>query len=149
MSLLCAIWAPGVPRTKGSLDRRMQDTPQSKAWRRLVAEEVKRDMRVRGQVLDVPNPFQGPVVVRCVFVRPDDIGDVDKLARNVLDAISIDAKLIADDVQVVGLECYRAREIRERQGPGALVDVRTSNDDDTYRVLRLLADIDGAIVGGR
>ena len=119
-TVLFSGWIPGVPRTKGSLDQFHQDSPASKAWRSVVAEETKRYMRV----CDVPMigglfvPFDGPVAVRCVFVVPPGadgdvgymalgVGDVDKLARNVLDAISIDARLIADDVQVVRLVCDR------------------------------------------
>lgn len=118
-TVLCCTWVPGVPRTKGSLDDRMQDSPASKAWRSVVASEVARYMRVNRPIEQVTMPaFDGPVAVRCVFVVPprsltDDrgidlgVGDVDKLARNVLDAISIDAKLIVDDVQVVRLVCDR------------------------------------------
>lgn len=127
--VLCSTWIPGVPRTKGSLDPRMQDSPASKAWRSVVAEEVRRYMRVYPggpreywieESASLANwsavPFDGPVAVRCVFVVPEPgtrqagmfgAGDVDKLARNVLDAISIDARLIADDVQVVRLVCDR------------------------------------------
>jgi Holliday junction resolvase RusA-like endonuclease len=123
--VLVAVWVPGVPRTKGSLDARMQDTPQSKRWRQLVAAEIERDMRVRyadGRPLPVGLRYQGPVAVRCVFVRADGIGDVDKLARNVLDALT-DSRVIADDVQVVELRCTRVEPAGTRRGEGALVVV--------------------------
>lgn len=121
--VLAAVWVAGVPRTKGSLDRRMQDTPASQAWRYLVKAEVERDMRVRGTVT-----FDGPVAVRCVFVRSDGVGDVDKLARNVLDALT-DSKVIVDDVQVVKLSCERVTA--GGRGDGAFVLVAIVDDDPT------------------
>lgn len=117
--VLAAVWVVGIPRTKGSLDRRMQDTPQSKAWRHLVKAEIERDMRVRGTATCI-----GPVAVRCVFVRRDGIGDVDKLARNVLDALT-DSRVIGDDAQVVKLHCDRVERAGARRGEGALVVVST------------------------
>lgn len=125
--VLAAVWVPGVPRTKGSLDRRMQDTPASKAWRSLLAEEFRRYARVHlGDGFEWFT-YAGPVAVRCIFVRGDGIGDVDKLARNVLDALT-DSGVIGDDVQVVKLHCDRVSEAPGR-GDGAFVLVATVADD--------------------
>jgi Holliday junction resolvase RusA-like endonuclease len=126
--VLAAVWVPGVPRTKGSLDARHQDTPQSKRWRQLVAAEVGRDARARSGEMMGSTPgftYAGPVAVRCVFVRADGVGDVDKLARCVLDALT-DSRVIADDVQVIKLHCWRIERIDGR-GDGAFVLVETAN----------------------
>ncbi len=126
--VLAAVWVPGVPRTKGSLDARMQDTPQSKRWRQLVASAVRDDCGLRepyagsrglNDPLMTSGPYGGSVAVRCVFVRADGKGDVDKLARNVLDALT-DSRVIADDVQVVRLHCWRVDRVDGR-GDGAFV----------------------------
>lgn len=133
-------FVPGRPRTKGSLKPqqvrggggvltgrvRLVDTPQSKRWRRTVAKHVK----ALGWA-----PIEGPCVVEAIFwfdpaevgldpltLGPDDypthehIGDLDKLMRNVLDALQVDdtgegngAEVFADDRQVVafGESCKR------------------------------------------
>lgn len=126
--VLAAVWVAGIPRTKGSLDRRMQDTPQSKAWRHLVAAEVARDSCARSGDGRTLRHTVGPVAVRCVFVRGDGVGDLDKLARNVLDALQ-DSRVIADDVQVVKLSCERVTA--GGRGDGAFVLVVTVDDDPT------------------
>ncbi len=95
----------------------MQDTPQSKRWRHLVRVTVEADHLAR---VGAPGtPYGGPVAVRCVFVRADGKGDVDKLARNVLDALT-DSRVIVDDVQVVRLVCDRVERVMGR-GDGAFV----------------------------
>lgn len=161
-SVLCSTWVPGVPRTKGSLDQFHQDSPASKAWRSVVASEVRRYMGAvpRGRAAEywteegapltlLPTlasvmPFAGPVAVRCVFVVPPGsdapsgrlgVGDVDKLARNVLDAISIDARLIADDVQVVRLVCDRV--VGEMPGLALTVAALDAADLDNCRAAAL------------
>lgn len=123
-------------------------------WRSLVTDEVKRDIRVRGldRMLvpgDDPNywvepgatlaapsavstssmllPFRGPVAVRCIFVRGDGVGDIDKLARCVLDALEA-SRVIANDVQVVKLICDRVTMVKGR-GDGAFVLVATVVDE--------------------
>jgi Holliday junction resolvase RusA-like endonuclease len=124
--VLAAVWVAGVPRTKGSLDRRMQDTPASKRWRALVAAEVARDARMRdGTPTHHGLNYAGPVAVRCVFVRADGVGDIDKLARCVLDALT-DSRVIADDVQVASLDCVRVSSIPGRTD-GVFVVVRSAD----------------------
>jgi len=87
------LWVPGVPRTKGSLrivnkGRAVlsESVAGSKRWRQLVAYSV------RGQ-MGSDWPVAGPVGVGLSFYLPVDpyasrAGDIDKLVRNVLDALS-------------------------------------------------------------
>lgn len=133
--VLAAVWVPGVPRTKGSLDRRMQDTPASKAWRSLLAAEFRRDSRLRFMRDDrvIATPYGGPVAVRCIFVRSDGVGDLDKLERNVLDALT-DSGVIGDDVQVVTLRSDRVVKVKGRCD-GAFVLVATVDERDDSSVL--------------
>jgi Holliday junction resolvase RusA-like endonuclease len=97
------LWIPGHPRTKGSLDERHQDTPQSKRWRALMAQA----MRYERDRLIMPTAPKGiAVAVSAKFFLPTgdavtpNSGDLDKLLRNLLDA-GTDAGVWADDVQVV------------------------------------------------
>lgn len=111
---------PGQPRTKGSLQARarrchctkdcpgylgatqLRDSVASKRWRALCAYQAQQAMAV------TPGedwPVAGSVAVVALFgLRAADIeaqgaGDVDKLARNLLDAMQ-DAELYANDSQV-------------------------------------------------
>ena len=95
------VWIPGQPKTKGSLDpKNMQDTPASHRWRTMMAFKLAQEHTLW--------PKGTPVAVRAVFWLPvDDVtmsgcGDLDKLARNLLDA-GTDSLAYADDVQVVRL----------------------------------------------
>ena len=126
--VLAAVWVAGIPRTKGSLDARHQDTPQSKRWRYLVAQEVARDSYARSADGKTLRHTVGPVAVRCVFVRADGVGDVDKLARCVLDALT-DSRVIVDDVQVVRLHCWRTERV-EGRGDGAFILVEVAGPGD-------------------
>jgi Holliday junction resolvase RusA-like endonuclease len=132
--------AGGRPRTKGSLkvycrkDRAHtihleEEVAESKKWRTVVARAVRQaQMETHGKLLQ----YTGAVEVRLVFFFPREesvnggpipthstewpihitLGDADKLARNVLDALSMPKKraqavvcsgLIQDDSQVVSL----------------------------------------------
>lgn len=97
------LWIPGHPRTKGSLDERHQDTPQSKRWRALMAYQLAAERQRIGMPL-VPKGVA--VAVSAKFFLPTgdattpNCGDLDKLLRNLLDA-GTDAGVWADDVQVV------------------------------------------------
>jgi Holliday junction resolvase RusA-like endonuclease len=106
-------WVSGPPKTKGSLDvvnsgraggrPVLQDSPASKRWRKLVAYCAEQEMRGVTQAW----PLDGPVAVDLEFVLSGDpvavrSGDLDKLYRNVLDALT-DAGVYEDDVQVVRL----------------------------------------------
>ena len=127
--VLAAVWVPGVPRTQGSMEHigggKMRHSDALVAWRSLVKSEIARDMRLRNDV--DPGSYRGPVAVRCVFVRGDGLGDIDKLARCVLDALEA-SRVIADDVQVVKLICDRVTTVKGR-GDGAFVLVATVVDE--------------------
>lgn len=123
----------GTPRPKGSLDTHatrdgagrltggvhVKDSPQSVKWRRTMAQRLRSTYAARSA-----EPVVGPVVVRATFwfdpkrfgsaaqgtpwpMHPQ-IGDLDKLLRNLLDALAVDetgkgngAAVIANDRQVV------------------------------------------------
>lgn len=132
--ILCDVFVPGHAKTKGSMqplgNGKMVDKPSSRVWRKLIAERVKSHLAKLGEdhyllVL----PYGGRVGVRIVsyaqapksakgllgvwawLIARAGFGDVDKLARNVLDALSCedpdDAHLIADDSQVVDLYSHK------------------------------------------
>lgn len=120
----------GIPKPKGSLKHvgrgRLVEQVDNKAWKRsvLLSAATFRDM----DGWDVSN---GPVSVIIDFVIPKvksakdrvwptkrSSGDVDKLARLVLDCLA-DAKVIGDDSQVVRL--HVTKEYGEF--PGATISV--------------------------
>lgn len=132
--------AGGRPRTKGSLkvyctksrDHKIhleEEVAESKKWRTVVARASRQHQLQDGGTF---RRYAGPVEVRLVFFFPREesvaggpipthatewpthitLGDADKLARNVLDALSAPTKraqapvtsaLILDDSQVVQL----------------------------------------------
>lgn len=115
VDVITECWIPGIPKTKGSLTFKgngyvEENVKGSARWRRLVAAAVRVDLLKRwGPAAGVPPT--GPVGVRLQFWLPVETavedaaiavrsGDLDKLVRNVLDALT-DAKAYADDVQVV------------------------------------------------
>lgn len=139
-TLLADFTVSGRPRTKGSLKAWCTKGPahkihveeevaDSKSWRALVAGECRRvQVNTHGHLLKYPGPVEvillftfrpeqsisGGTVPSQDTVWPTDImiGDVDKLARNVLDALSAPRKrdhalytsaLYLDDSQVVAL----------------------------------------------
>lgn len=130
--ILVDAWVPGTPRTKGSLDVKgghASDTPQSKRWRALLASAFKLDAANRRGPFEVAGPYREAVAVEITAYLPPPpdfdpaahgmapvwrlAGDVDKLARNVLDALALDhasgqpsqlaAGVIVDDNLVVDL----------------------------------------------
>jgi Holliday junction resolvase RusA-like endonuclease len=124
-TVLAAGFIPGKPRPKGSLapqvHRRgngkmavtLHDSPDSEAWKVTM-------IRWMSIVLPMQEPYAGPVAVEAVFyfartigasgeVWPshdtpypvsDDIGDTDKLQRNLGDALE-QSGLIANDRNIV------------------------------------------------
>ena len=115
-------WVAGRPRTKGSMnaycskgrDHKLIWTEQvkdSKAWRRTVAAHVQREVRAAyGDHLKLEVPLE----LRCVYFfsreledRSTDpyptamtVGDLDKLDRNILDALT-SSGVIKDDRFIV------------------------------------------------
>lgn len=120
-------FVPGRPKTKGSMVARpngsmRENVAGSGMWRQLMAYAAKLEMRRRP---DVRWPLAGPVSVRALFWLPVTpigarVGDIDKLCRNLLDALD-DAGVYADDVQVVDLVA-RKMQVDDRgadvSGPG-------------------------------
>lgn len=119
------LWVPGRPKTKGSLDfvggHVVENVAGSKRWRQLVAYQVEHVLALDPAQIASIWPWPGPVAVACVFHMPvTDVtrarsGDLDKLMRNVLDALQ-DAGMYGDDVAVTRavLEKVPAGE----RGPG-------------------------------
>lgn len=106
-----------------------EDNPESKPWKLKMIRDcraavgivpIKRGNRIIGWDGGW-EPYAGPVVLAAAFIFerhagwpshstelpfPDDIGDVDKLCRNVLDACE-QAGLLANDRLVVSLAAHR------------------------------------------
>lgn len=145
-AILTDVWVPGPPRTKGSLTvvnagsstrkAHVSDTAESRRWRALIVERVRDDRAsTPGRPLD---PFLGAVHVSALFhQRVEDVtrkvagsGDLDKLIRNVLDALSwnIDptkgAGVYRDDMQVSYISAGKIPADPNR-GPGLMLCVRT------------------------
>jgi Holliday junction resolvase RusA-like endonuclease len=135
--LMC--WVDGTPRPKGSLKvvsargRKpvlQEQSTDSSAWRDTVAWTARRELN-----LPAPGyPTQLPVELACTFAfersasctdeepTSGGIGDLDKLLRNVGDALT-DAKVIADDRQIVAMKASKVWTA-DGQKPGALIIVR-------------------------
>lgn len=171
--VITSVWVPGHPKTKGSLNffgsQQVEESVKgSSEWRALVAGAVRRDLTERRRIgIGSPEPYDGPVETVAAFwlERPLGVpglpgtvpaiwpraGDVDKLARNVLDACAADARDAAmnggaflNDNQVVNL---RAVKLTAREGgtpSGALVMVRMIHEDELIEVergLRTMRDL--------
>lgn len=139
--LILSVFVPGIPRPKGSLDvitlthvreANRHSTPWLKsmrdAARRMIAEPLGRPGLWRyneGYPCDDPVSvdawFWFPRPARAEFDVPATIrtGDLDKLYRNVLDALT-QAKVYTDDARVVDL----AGGARYGTTPGARITVR-------------------------
>lgn len=110
-------WVPGPPKTKGSMRvvnasrAVLADSPASQRWRKLVAYEAERAIAAAPPTLRRGWPLAGAVAVDLTFGLSGDpiaprAGDLDKLYRNVLDALT-DAGVYEDDVQVVRLSGWK------------------------------------------
>jgi hypothetical protein len=153
--ILTEVWIPGHARTKGSLLNN-RDTPYSKRWRALMAEVVRKDLapRITGALLGGAGsvyPYKGAVAVEIdVWLPIADVikagaGDVDKLARNVLDAIAADSDnekmnggVIVNDNQVIDLSIRKwpnGASVQRSECPaGLLLRVTTAEyQHDTFR----------------
>jgi Holliday junction resolvase RusA-like endonuclease len=136
---LLTCWVDGTPRPKGSLKptgrqgqrvRLVEQSTDSSAWRDTIAWTARRELN-----LPAPGyPTQLPVELECTFAfersasctdeepTSGGIGDLDKLIRNVGDALT-DAKVIADDRQIVAMKASKVWTA-DGQKPGALITVR-------------------------
>lgn len=114
--VLVEVFVPGRPRPKGSMrckganHHMEEDNPESKPWRRQMAAALVLDRDRRRIQQDARCAYPGEVDVSIVAFFPErgpKPGDVDKLARNVLDALQDSVAgspaVLADDAQVVGL----------------------------------------------
>ena len=133
-TLIGGLFIPGHPRPKGSLDvvnaRRkvLADSDESTTWRALMA------YKLRAEYAGAP-PALGPVFVVADFLMPvspeavttRQVGDLDKLIRNLFDALADDPNprkrklvsgVIKDDSQVVSVKATM-RSCRDGI-PGAL-----------------------------
>lgn len=146
--ILLSTFVPGRPRSKGSLkhwcmkDRRHtvrveEQVADSARWKRTVAAHVQREaLKAYGRHVQ----YAGPVELRVVFYfdrdredRPEEdfpvamsIGDLDKLLRNVGDAL-VSSGLIKDDQYIVSVQCekrWAALTDGSRQAAGAGIRVR-------------------------
>lgn len=118
-----AAGACGWPRPKGSLDFHRnghvaENNNMSKPWRQTMAAAFRQVTSVRGSrpgrwTCKPGWPLDEPVIVSAIFVFPRpakcmfgfpatrDTGDLDKLMRNLLDAMG-DANVYVDDSRVIG-----------------------------------------------
>ncbi len=158
MRQLLDVFVPGWPAPKGSMDvmpngRLTQNNVRSEAWAHTVADAARECVAVLpgrpgAWVWHEGYPYAGPVSVwlEFRFQRPVEprfdvpgttaTGDVDKLVRNVLDALTV-AKVWADDALVVDLHATsRYATVSQESGvdiqvyqvtetPSFLSDVRT------------------------
>lgn len=166
MSALISLAVPGRPRTKGSLHgictrnrshtiHYSEQVADSAAWRKRVARRLREAQLTEHGTLLV---HTGPVEVRLVFffarsagpagetLWPTSIvmGDLDKLTRNVLDALSAPTKreqfegcsaLIKDDSQVVSLTAGKFWVHGDHE-PGVQILVLPLEDEDPAEVVK-------------
>lgn len=125
-----AVWVPGHPRTKGSLEAqhrqdgsvRMVDTVESKRWRRVMTLAIRDEVR-EGRARYV---LDRPVLVRLAFYVVYDAtnpysGDLDKLERNALDAMT--GAAFTDDRFVVKMDSVKVAAAGTHHGPGVMIEV--------------------------
>lgn len=147
----------GVPKPKGSLKHvgrgRLQEQLEgSKPWREAVKWAALQAVADREGTGDPFATLSGPVQVDVVFcfAKPKSApktrrtwpitrssGDVDKLLRNLLDAL-VDAAVIGDDSQVVKTTPEKAYAGEHPAGldvPGARVVVRPLPDSEPVAVM--------------
>jgi Holliday junction resolvase RusA-like endonuclease len=146
----------------------LTDTPASKAWRAMMAAGVRDDIArrgacvVEGQMYIRPKlPWEGPVSVTAIFsVSPPPprqrawlgilqhwaapiwptAGDLDKLLRNLLDAIAADSKnskynggAILNDNQVCRIAAQKI-VVEPGQRAGVAVRIETLDNSSMHRL---------------
>ncbi len=145
-------WVPGAPKTKGSLTPRaprceccaacsgylgrpqLRDSVGSKRWRQLVAYSAGAALRDRAQNLAAFSwPLTGPIELDLTYCLPVDVaklieqgsGDLDKLERNIFDALQ-DAGVYANDAQVVA--CTHRKWAEGSGGAGVRIRVAMAGE---------------------
>lgn len=155
--LTCSV--TGRPRTKGSLNQHFQEqVADSKRWRRLVARRLREAQIERyGRLLALAEPVE----VRLLFTfprtesvnggvvpahdtpwpTPITVGDLDKLIRNIGDAMlrpmnrgqmPLTSALLADDSLIVGIRAWKFWA-RDGEQPGVLIRVLPVTDVEAER----------------
>ena len=137
-------WVPGRAKTKGSMrvvNNRSgvlaEAVAGSTRWRQLVAYAMVAEKRVYEALSGVALPIIGPAALTIEFQLPHDpisarAGDIDKLTRNIMDALSACSKgcaedcknhagVYVDDVQVCSLNVIK---IGPFEDVGARIQVR-------------------------
>lgn len=177
--VLTEVWMPGRPRTKGSLNDHgnggMSDSPESKRWRAHMVASVREAWRTEQGALSTR-----PIRIEALCFMPETTaeeleddgvtayaatstkrtsgnGDLDKLARNLLDALARDlhadprkgADLFTDDTRVIDMPIRKVLA-SSQLGPGILVRV---TELDAAEVARMQALATAALTivyaGGR
>jgi Holliday junction resolvase RusA-like endonuclease len=111
---------------RGGMKITVHDTPESEEWKRTMIRAIRQEYKIKPHVVGrkitgfTPEPYAGPVDVTAVFAfdrrqsvnggavesqageypTAEVVGDVDKLLRNLLDALT-QSGLIADDRFVI------------------------------------------------
>jgi Holliday junction resolvase RusA-like endonuclease len=143
VTVVLDFFVPGAPKTKGSLTPRaapcrctptcpgfsrqpqLRDSVGSSRWRKLVAYQAGVEMRRVAYAW----PLAGPVGLELTYYLPvadeaalieQGSGDLDKLERNIYDALQ-DAGVYANDAQVVA--CGHQKRVAPCGGPGVRVQV--------------------------
>ncbi len=123
----------GTPKPKGSLKhigrgRLVEQVKGSTSWRQTIAWACRQ--QYKGEPLNVPvvadveirvAPPKSAPKRRVTLPATCSSGDVDKLARNALDALA-DGGVLADDSRVVDLR-IRKRHCLPGETPGAVIEV--------------------------
>lgn len=164
IDIVTECWVPGHPKTKGSMvavgKQMRQSVAGSTTWARLVAQRVRADRAARGLLL----PCALPVSVRLAFWLwpPGDLigtgraamptwqgaGDLDKLTRNVLDALDGEhGKAYVNDNQVCSLRVDKyAADMGHEQG--VLIQCWVMSETEAWARLRLWNQPVTALWGG-
>ena len=118
------LWVPGTPRPKGSMrhvgkGRMVEQLAGSGDWRAAVAYAARQKLAELERLGNPPGAYLDAVrvTIRLQFAPPKSwkgyarptsraTGDVDKHARNILDAL-VDAGVIKDDAQVASLRVQK------------------------------------------
>lgn len=144
MTTLLTVFVPGTPRPKGSMrhvgqGRMVEQLQGSGDWRAAVAYGARQELAEMERLGNPPGVYLGSVdvYIRLQFNPPKSwngydrpssraTGDVDKHARNILDALQ-DAGVFKDDAQAVTLS-VRKWYCKGHQAPGAHITVTQAVD---------------------
>lgn len=130
--LLLDVFVPGAPKTKGSVNakghgRVEQSVKGSTQWGQLIEYRARQEWNsAPGWQKGLRPPHVGPVRVQLVYFLPvtrarlirQGSGDIDKLERNVLDALT-KAGVYSDDAQVVGCTHEKVATLNDDRTPNS------------------------------